>query len=264
MSCFAQPGFYATLSPKVFSVLKSTYKENKWNWIHNRVPFKANCILCHTDCWSGIEPFDLQPLAVQIVVYNVSTITRTSQSRLLHEMHCTLVKHEKGPNCIPPVMKSNEGIFRRKMWKSRQTQIELPCYPNPPLLTTRTALWTSPESHSCWGPLFELTAGGLQHPLALSCPSSPPLPQTLQTVTIACCGLLRGLKPSDGSCSAGKRIHAGRSPESAGGRSLESRSCVLLPGPFTEDHKGKGHEDPWDWAEKGKYQYRKLSRWPIY
>lgn len=83
------------------------------------------------------------------------------------------------------------------MWESYKHsnlvfEVRLSC---PPPFNTWTALWTSSESHSCWGPLFELTAGGLQHPLASSYPLSPTLPQTLQPVTIAWRGLLRGLKP---------------------------------------------------------------------
>lgn len=118
-------------------------------------------------------------------------------------------------------------------------QIKLPCDPKPPLLTAWTALWTPPESHSCWGPLFELTAGGLQHLLALRCPFSPALPQTLHTVTIDWRRLLRGLKPPTAATRLVNRSMQADHLRVPGVRSPESCSCVLLPAPFTGDHKGK-------------------------
>lgn len=97
---------------------------------------------------------------------------------------------------ILSVMKWKKCVFLSKNWKLRQIHqlgfwgyIKLPCDPT----CHSSHCQNSPLNiHSCWSPLFELAAGGLKHRLALSYPASPP---TLQFVTIAWRGLLRGLKP---------------------------------------------------------------------
>lgn len=109
------------------------------------------------------------------------------------------------------------------------------------------------ELHSCWGPLFQLTAGGLQHPLG------PKLSLLSTTASdFAHCNhslpwTFKRAQTSHGSCLAGKRIHAKADHLRAPGvdlwRAAHVSYCLLHS---RRIRKGKGCEDPWDWAEKGK------------
>lgn len=151
-------------------------------------------------------------------------------------------------NCITHMMKSKGCIIRSKMWKSRQTlgfwgQIEFG--PKPPVSAAWTTFCTSPGSHSCWGPHFELTAGGLQHPLTQSFPFSPPLPQTFQTVTIAWRGLLRGLKhPTAAAQLVNGSTQADhlRAPGVDLWRAAHVSCCLLHSQRITKEKATKTHE----------------------
>lgn len=58
-------------------------------------------------------------------------------------------------------------------------------WPFPPPLCTTSRLLTSSESHSCWGPLFEPTTGGLTAPHNPSPRVVSSLCRRLQFVTVA-------------------------------------------------------------------------------
>lgn len=88
------------------------------------------------------------------------------------------------------------------MWKSRQTQqlgfwgrIGLLCDPNPPR-SLPEQLSEPPQRATAVGDLsLNPRQEACSTPWSWALLSSPPMPQTLQTVTIAWRGLLRGLKP---------------------------------------------------------------------
>lgn len=154
-------------------------------------------------------------------------------------------------------MKSKQYIFLkcRNQDKHRDFvfEVRLNCHVTlNPTAHCSTVLWTSPEGCSCWGPLFELTAGGVQHPLALCCTFSPALPQSSHTVTIDSHRILRGLKPPTAAVrlvNVSTQVDHLSAPGVELCRAAHVSCCLLLSQRIT-----KVSEDPWGPAENGSHK----------
>lgn len=150
----------------------------------------------------------------------------------------------KGPTVFLTLMKSKQYIFVTCRIQDKHSdlvfEVKLNCH------VTQNPAAHCPNSplNLPWGPQL-LGTSLWTHGRRCATPPGPALSLLPSTASdFAHCNHRLALnfkraRTSHGSCAAGKRIHTGGSPECAGGRTLESCSCVLLPAPFTEDHKGK-------------------------
>lgn len=113
----------------------------------------------------------------------------------------------------------------------------------PPLKATAVGdLSLNPQQEAC------------STPWPCAVPFSPALASDFSECNHSLTSTFKRAQTSHGSCSPGKRIHAGRSPES--GQGWISGELLMCPrSPSLADHKGeenKGCEGPGDRAENGK------------